>query len=264
MIVHRSANDKLAVDSLVLLVWGWVVFQSKREKECLSNQRSVNSCLANSPSVFIYRRWWGRGGRVRKRWRETPATKAAFLLHFASYFNFPAVNSSPIRIRSALFRMTDFTREYRLKHEKIFATECRRLKQKFVKGDGNPMQTLKKTRNFRFCGVNFISVEGRVSFENFSAVGQSWKCEADFGSLLRLCWVAIINQIKKRKLVKTGLQNQKRIWTVQFHWEITLRGWERSKQKTASHHYHARRKRCKKETSRIWRWTAERKKSWKG
>ena len=180
MIVHRSANDKLAVDSLVLLVWGWVVFQSRREKECLSNQRSVNSCLANSPSVFIYRRWWGRGGRVRKRWRETPATKAAFLLHFASYFNFPAVNSSPIRIRSALFRMTDFTREYRLKHEKIFATECRRLKQKFVKGDGNPMQTLKKNRNFRFCGVNFISVEGRVSFENFFAVGQSWKVRGWF------------------------------------------------------------------------------------
>ena len=172
---------------------------------------------ANSPSVFIYRRWWGRGERVRKRWRETPATKAAFLLHFASYFNFPAVNSSPIRIRSALFRMTDFTREYRLKHEKIFATECRRLKQKFVKGDGNPMQTLEKTEI-----VDFV------------------------------------------ELTITGLQNQKRIWTVQFHREITLRGWERSKQKTASHHYHARRKRCKKETSQIWRWTAERKKSWKG
>ena len=115
------------------------------EKECLSNQRSVNSCLANSPSVFVYRRWGGRGGRVRKRWRETPATKAAFLLHFFPYFNFPAVNSSPIRIRSALFRMTDFTREYRLKHEKIFATECRRLCKKFVKGDWNPMQTFKIT-----------------------------------------------------------------------------------------------------------------------
>ena len=88
----------------------------------------------------------GREGKKEMKGIETPATKAAFLLHFTSYFNFPAVNSSPIRIRSALFRMTDFTREYRLKHEKIFATECRRLKQKFVKGDGNPMQTFKKKK----------------------------------------------------------------------------------------------------------------------
>ena len=35
VIVHRSAIDKLAVDWLVLLVWGWVFFRSKREKECL-------------------------------------------------------------------------------------------------------------------------------------------------------------------------------------------------------------------------------------
>ena len=172
MIVHRSANDKLAVDSLVLLVWGSVVFQSNREKECLSNQRSVNLCLANSPSVFIYRRWWGRGGRVRKRWRETPATKAAFLLHFASYFNFPAVNSSPIRIRSALFRMTDFTREYRLKHEKIFATECRRLKQKFVKGDGNPMQTLEKTEIVDFVELTSFLWKDESHLKIFSPSGR--------------------------------------------------------------------------------------------
>ena len=41
---------------------------------------------------------------------------------------------------------------------------------------------------------------------------------------------------------------------------FTLRGCGRSKEKTASHYYHARKKRCKNETSRIWRWTAERKK----
>ena len=32
-------------------------------------------------------------------------------------------------------------------------------------------------------------------------------------------------------------------------------------EKTASHHYHAAKERCRKETIRIWRWTAERKTS---
>ena len=37
VIVHRSASDKLAVDSLVLLVCGLSLFPPKREKECLAN-----------------------------------------------------------------------------------------------------------------------------------------------------------------------------------------------------------------------------------
>ena len=206
----------------------------------------------------------GEGREGKKEMKGNACYKSRFSFAFRLLFQFPSCQFFTNQNWERAFPHDWLQAGVSPEAWEIFATECRRLKQKFVKGDGNPMQTLKKNRNFRFCGVNFISVEGRVSFENFFAVGQSWKCEADFGSLLRLCWVAIINQIKKRKLVKTGLQNQKRIWTVQFHWEITLRGWERSKQKTASHHYHARRKRCKKETSRIWRWTAERKKSWKG
>ena len=50
VIVHRSANDKLAVDSLVLLVCGLSLIPL----EIFSNQRFVNTCVANSPSVCIY------------------------------------------------------------------------------------------------------------------------------------------------------------------------------------------------------------------
>ena len=44
------------------------------------------------------------GGRVRKRRRETPASKAAS-------FPFRPVFQLPIRIRRELFCLTDFTRE---------------------------------------------------------------------------------------------------------------------------------------------------------
>ena len=37
VIVHRSSGDKLAVDSLVLLVCGQSLIPPKIEKECLSN-----------------------------------------------------------------------------------------------------------------------------------------------------------------------------------------------------------------------------------
>ena len=37
VIVHRSASDKLAVDSLVLLVCGLSLIPPKREKECSAN-----------------------------------------------------------------------------------------------------------------------------------------------------------------------------------------------------------------------------------
>ena len=37
VIVHRSASDKLAIDSLVLLVCGLSLNPLKREKECLAN-----------------------------------------------------------------------------------------------------------------------------------------------------------------------------------------------------------------------------------
>ena len=48
VIVHRSVSDKLAADSLVLLVCGLSLIPPKREKECLtivSNQRLVNDKL---------------------------------------------------------------------------------------------------------------------------------------------------------------------------------------------------------------------------
>ena len=59
--VHRSAGDKLAVDSLILLVWDWVLFL-QRERKCLANCFQSKICGlvsgklpgANSPSVYIY------------------------------------------------------------------------------------------------------------------------------------------------------------------------------------------------------------------
>ena len=137
-----------------------------------------------------------------------------------------------------------------------------RLPQKFVKGDGNLNVNVKKNSICRFCGVNFTSGEGRASFENlFSPSGRVESAGLTLAHLLWLYWVAI-NQ--KQKLVRMGLQTlwsqyYKRSSTVQFHQEsckqhycrgrFTLRGCGRSKQKTASHHYHARENRCKKETS---------------
>ena len=51
-------RGKLAVGSLVLLVWGWFILVKEREKVSgkVSNQSFVIkiSCLANSPSVYIY------------------------------------------------------------------------------------------------------------------------------------------------------------------------------------------------------------------
>ena len=54
-----SVSDKLAVDPLVLLVLGLSLFPVKERervsgKVSIINQRFVNSCLANSPSVYIY------------------------------------------------------------------------------------------------------------------------------------------------------------------------------------------------------------------
>ena len=74
--------------------------------------------------------------------------------------------------------MTDFTREYRLKHEKIFATECRRLKQKFVKGDGNPMQTLEKTEIVDFVELTSQVCKIRNASELYSFI-EKLHCEAE-------------------------------------------------------------------------------------
>ena len=60
VILYRSASGKLAVDSPVLLVCGLSLIRPQRERikkgvwQIASNQRFVNSCLANSSSVFIY------------------------------------------------------------------------------------------------------------------------------------------------------------------------------------------------------------------
>ena len=57
VIVHRSASDKLIVVHLSCL-FGAESYSGQRERERVygkvSNQRFVNSCLANSPSVYIY------------------------------------------------------------------------------------------------------------------------------------------------------------------------------------------------------------------
>ena len=49
VIVHRSPSDKLAINSLILLVFAPSLIPLKREKECLAN-----CFLANSPSVYIF------------------------------------------------------------------------------------------------------------------------------------------------------------------------------------------------------------------
>ena len=77
----------------------------------------------------------GRGGG-RKRRRETPATKAASFAFRPLFQLSQLLLKRPIRIRRALFCMTDFTREciaeggfVVVEHEEveeIFATECRR------------------------------------------------------------------------------------------------------------------------------------------
>ena len=58
VIVHRSASDKLAVESFTLLACLGPSLIPVKERERVSgkvsNQRFVNSCLANSPSVYIY------------------------------------------------------------------------------------------------------------------------------------------------------------------------------------------------------------------
>ena len=57
VIIHRSASDKLAVDSRVLLGCGLSLIPPKREKECLKTffqSKICEMCLANSPSVYIY------------------------------------------------------------------------------------------------------------------------------------------------------------------------------------------------------------------
>ena len=58
VIVHRSTSDKLAVVHSSCLS-GTQSYSGQRERKTVfflkvSNQRFVNSCLANSPSVYIY------------------------------------------------------------------------------------------------------------------------------------------------------------------------------------------------------------------
>ena len=58
VIVHRSASDKLAVESFILLACLGPSLIPVKERERVSgkvsNQRFANSCLANSLSVKIY------------------------------------------------------------------------------------------------------------------------------------------------------------------------------------------------------------------
>ena len=58
VIVHRSAGDKLAVESFTRLACLGPSLIPVKERERVSgkvsNQRFVNSCLANSLSVKIY------------------------------------------------------------------------------------------------------------------------------------------------------------------------------------------------------------------
>ena len=52
VIIHRSASDKLAVVHSSCL-FGAESYSGQRERK-VSSERFVNSCLANSPSVYIY------------------------------------------------------------------------------------------------------------------------------------------------------------------------------------------------------------------
>ena len=53
LIVHRSASDKLAVDSLVLLsLWSESFIPPKREKECLANCFESKICQLVSGKLF--------------------------------------------------------------------------------------------------------------------------------------------------------------------------------------------------------------------
>ena len=58
VIFHRSASDKLAVESFTRLACLGPSLIPVKERERVSgkvsNQRFVSSCLANSPSVYIY------------------------------------------------------------------------------------------------------------------------------------------------------------------------------------------------------------------
>ena len=56
VIVHRSASDKLAIVHSSCLFGAESYSGQKRERVSgkVSNERFVNSCLANSPSVYTY------------------------------------------------------------------------------------------------------------------------------------------------------------------------------------------------------------------
>ena len=58
IIVHRSVSDKLGVESFTRLACFGTSLTPVKERERVSgkvsNERFVNSCLANSPSVYIY------------------------------------------------------------------------------------------------------------------------------------------------------------------------------------------------------------------
>ena len=150
-----------------------------------------------------------------------------------------------------------------------------RLPQKFVKGDGNPMQTLKKTSSCRFCGVNFTSGGGRASFENlFSPSGRVESaglilahCCGSIGLWLtrnenlseqvcRSCGRKIRNAAQLYSFIEKAVSNT--IVDEVLHWEAVE---DRSKRQLPTA---ITPERSDVRKSRIWRWTAERKKSWKG
>ena len=53
VIVYRSVSDKLAVDSLVLLVWSWVLFLQRVQYDCTINV--TRSTLAVPTGFFVLR-----------------------------------------------------------------------------------------------------------------------------------------------------------------------------------------------------------------
>ena len=86
------------------------------------------------------------------------------------------------------------------------------------------------------------------------AVGKSWKCGADFSSLLRLycqllervcrpCGLKIRNAAQLYSFIEKAVSST--IFEEDLHWEAVE---DRRKRQLPK-------KRCKKETSRIWRWT---------
>ena len=121
--------------------------------------RSVESiaCIADVKVVA------GDGGECKKEEKSTPDTKAASFALRPSFQLSQLSLQRPIRIRRTLFLHewphVGMYRQKRFRSSKTWENLCNgmsapRLPQKFVKGDGNPMQTLKK----KIADVDFVEL----------------------------------------------------------------------------------------------------------